>query len=61
MVGTNDGCKVLSKFRSRCGATVKAETAVVHDPVNAVPFCSVYSSNNSCTREIPNYLSVSVY
>lgn len=60
MVGTDNGCKVLSKFSSPCGATVKAETDVVRDPVNAVPFCSKYSPNNSCIREILNYLSVSV-
>ena len=60
MVGTDDGCKVLSKFSSPSGATVKAETDVAHDPVNAVPFCSEYSPNNSCIREIPNYIGVSV-
>ena len=40
MVGTDGGCKILSKFSSPCGATVKAETDGVHDPVTAVPFCS---------------------
>lgn len=46
MVGTDDGCKVLSKFSSPYGATVKAETDVLHNHVNAVPFCSECSPNN---------------
>lgn len=46
VVGTDDGCKVLSKFSSLCGAPVKAEIDVVYDPVHAVPFCSEYSPNN---------------
>lgn len=59
MVGNYNGCKVLRKFSSPCGATVKAETDVIHDLGNAVLFCSEYSPNNSCRREIPNYLRVS--
>lgn len=43
MVGTDNGCKVLRKFSSPCGATVKTETDVVHDPCNAILFCSEYS------------------
>lgn len=60
MVGTDDDCKVLSKFSSPCGATIKAETDVAHDHVNAVPFYSEYSPDKSFIREIPNYLSVSL-
>lgn len=55
--GTDNGGKVLSKFSSPCGATVKAETSVVHGPV---PFCCGCSPNNSPIREISNYLSVSL-
>lgn len=43
VVGTDDGCKVLSKLRSPCGATFKAATVVVCDPVVTLPFCSEYS------------------
>lgn len=60
MVVTDSGCKLLSKFISPCGATDKAKSDDVFLLLLFVAFSSEYSPNNTCTREIPNYLSVSV-